>query len=187
GWRELGVRVEGDRVTWAEGPVLPSSVAQTLPEAEERTEMEYSPASEALPREIADHLAGGVALLVDYGMAEGELLSSHPRGTLAAVRSHRPVPDPIEHPGLADLSAFVNFTRVRRAARAAGLEEVGFRSQREALVEWGIESLLEAELAKGGGSEREVRTRLAVKNLLLGFDRFQVLELGVALDRHAPG
>jgi SAM-dependent MidA family methyltransferase len=187
GWRELGVRVEGGRIDWAEGATLPPFVASTLPGAEEGTELEYGPASEALPREVADHLVGGVALLIDYGMEEGELVSGHPRGTIAALRAHRPVADPLEHPGLTDLSAFVNFTRVRRAARAAGLEELGYRPQREALVEWGIEPLLGAELARGLGGEHEVRTRLAVKNLLFGFERFQVLELGVPTHPRSRG
>jgi SAM-dependent MidA family methyltransferase len=175
-WRELGVRFHGKSLEWAEG--APSSVPPQakLPEAEDGCELELCNAAEALPREIADHLAEGAALLIDYGMEERELVLGHPSGTLAAVRHHRPVGDPLAHPGLDDLSAFVNFTRVRDAARAAGLREVGYRPMRESLVDWGIESLLEAEVA-AADAEREVRSRLSVKNLLMGFDRFRVLEL----------
>jgi SAM-dependent MidA family methyltransferase len=184
-WREIGVRCRAERLEWAEGPSTEGSLPAGLPDAPDATELEVSPAAEALPREIADHLAGGVALLVDYGMEEHELLSGHPLGTLEAVRRHRIVADPLAHPGLTDLSAFVNFTRVRAAARAAGLEEVAFRPQRECLVDWGIEPLLEREIASRSGGEHEVRTRLAVKNLLIGFDRFQVLELASPIGRRA--
>jgi len=71
----------------------------------------------------------------------------------------------------------VNFTRVRAAARAAGLVEVAFRRQAEALGEWGFPALLDSALRAAPNAEARVRRQLAAKNLLFGFDRFQVLEL----------
>ena len=94
--------------------------------------------AEAIVRDVADHLVEGLFLAIDYGMDQSELVVAHPTGTLAAVARHRSVPDPTAAPGRSDLSVFVNFTRVRAAARAAGLREVAFRSQAMALADWGF-------------------------------------------------
>src|SRR5208283_6157400 len=104
-------------------------------------------------------------------------VTAHRSGTLTAVRRHRFVDDPFAEPGTSDLSVFVNFTRVRAAAARAGLREVAFRRQAEALGEWGFPRLLEEAIRAAPSTEAEVRTRLAAKNLLFGFERFCALEL----------
>jgi SAM-dependent MidA family methyltransferase len=191
-WRELGVRVTESEIRPAEGaavgilpePGLPASV-------DVGTIVEFSPVGEALVREVADHLVSGLWLLDDYGMEETELLRAHPDGTLATVRNHRSDPDPLSHPGEHDLSVFVNWTRLRQVARAAGLEVVEDRSQAEALGAWGLPALLDAALRSAGSPEAEVKLRLAVKSLLFGFERFRVLEFAPArlagFFRGAPG
>ncbi|MGI0130545.1 MAG: SAM-dependent methyltransferase [Thermoplasmata archaeon] len=188
-WHEGGVRVTGGRVGPAEEPLSRPVPGPALPTPEAAgTVLEFSPLAEGTVREIGDHLGAGVAILLDYGMDESELLRGHPHGTLAAVRDHRSLPDPFDAPGTADLSVFVNFTRVRRVAEAAGLRELAFRSQAEALGAWGFSGLLESGLRAAGSSEAKVRLQLAAKNLLFGFDRFRVLELGPsgAEDARAP-
>lgn len=178
-WAELGVRWDGERFTWAVGGFAPASLG--LPsEALEGTVLEVSPGAEAIVREVGDGLEAGAAYLIDYGAEEGELLAGHPRGTLQAVRAHRPSEDPLEAPGSSDLSAWVNFTRVRRAARQAGLAERAFDRQREALVRWGVEGRLAEARAGAGSPEARVRLDLLAKNLLFGFENFQVLELTAA-------
>ncbi|HYA57942.1 MAG TPA: SAM-dependent methyltransferase [Thermoplasmata archaeon] len=176
-WRELGVRRDGDRLRPAEGAILQPVPGPRLPEVPEGTVVEVSPAAEALVREVGDHLSHGLCIFLDYGMEEEELVSGHPGGTLDAVRRHQFETDPLEFPGDTDLSVFVNFTRIRAAARAAGLREVTFAPQNEALGRWGFPALLEAALRRAGSSEAEVKLRLAAKNLLFGFERFRVLEL----------
>jgi len=93
------------------------------------------------------------------------------------VRGHRSVRDPLATPGATDLSVFVNFTRVRAVATAAGLQELAFRRQAEALGDWGFPRLLEEALRAAPSAEAEVRVRLSAKNLLFGFERFRALEL----------
>jgi SAM-dependent MidA family methyltransferase len=110
-------------------------------------------------------------------MDESEILTAHPSGTLAAVRRHQVVHDPTSDPGSVDLSVFVNFTRLRAAAAAAGLQEVAFRRQAEALGAWGFQALLEEAVRSAPTPEAEVRVRLSAKNLLFGFDRFYAWEL----------
>jgi len=177
-WQELGVRLTDSGIVAARGPLLRPVPAPALPRPRETGAiLEVSPMAEGLVREAADHLVSGLFLVIDYGMEETELLAAHPSGTLAAIRRHRSSLDPLAEPGESDLSVFVNFTRVRAAARAAGLVETAFRRQAEALGAWGFPGLLEAAVRSAASSEAEVRVRLAAKNLLFGFDRFYALEL----------
>ncbi len=185
-WHELGVRREGKRWVVAEDGEAASVPGAPLPHsASPGATLEISPMAEGFVREIADHLTVGLTALIDFGMSERELLAAHPSGTLAGVREHREVPDPLSEPGASDLSAFVNFDRIRAAATKAGLHEISFRSQAEALGAWGFADLLEDAIREAGSSVAEVRLRLAAKNLLFGFERFRVLELAAPLGAEA--
>lgn len=177
-WQETGVRLTDDGLVGASGPCERPVPAPELPRnLPDGTVLEVSPLAEAIVREVADHLVSGLGLFLDYGMDERELVTAHPSGTLAAVRRHRVVDDPFTDPGSADLSVFVNFRRVRAVAASAGLREVAFRSQAEALGVWGLPRLLEEAVRSAPSAEAEVRTRLGAKSLLFGFDRFYALEL----------
>jgi SAM-dependent MidA family methyltransferase len=180
-WQEMGVRVRVGGVDAAEGPPAGPTPGLALPSpAEPGLIVEFSSVAEGTIREIGDHLIGGEAILLDYGLEEPELVHAHARGTLAAVRQHRFLADPLVGAGTADLSVFVNFSRIRAAARASGLAEVSFRSQAEALGAWGFPGILNSALHSSESSEAKVRLQLAAKNLLFGFERFRVLELAPA-------
>ena len=177
GWHELGVRIVDDRLLAAESPdarPIPPPILSEPPEP--GTIAEVAPLAQQLVREVADHLVRGELMVLDYGMEEEELFRGHPNGTLAAVRGHRTGLDPLDSPGSADLSTFVNFTRLRAAAGRAGLETVSDRPQAEALEAWGLRDRLDEAVRTAGSAEAELRVRLAVKNLLFGFERFRVLE-----------
>ena len=186
GWHELGVRLAGDRVIAAESAEIPPVPPPALPEPEEPgTIVEVSPLAQLLAREVADHLVRGEFLVLDYGMEETELLRGHPDGTLTAVQGHRDDLDPLASPGSVDLSTFVNFTRLRDAARRAGLGVISDRTQAEALEAWGLRDRLDEAVRAAGSTEAELRVRLAAKNLLFGFDRFRVLEFAPPSARDA--
>jgi SAM-dependent MidA family methyltransferase len=176
-WRELEVRLEGERAAWTELPLDGALGPPPIGAAEDGTIIERSPWVAPSLREIADHLERGAALLVDFGEEASALRREHPGGTLAALWHHRVVDDPLTRPGLVDLSAFVDFTLVRAAARASGLEETAYRTQAEALAAWGLPALLERAVARAPDAEAAVRIRLAAKNLLFGFPTFRCLEL----------
>jgi SAM-dependent MidA family methyltransferase len=177
GWVELGVRIHAGGLVPAEGPGARPVPGSPLPAGvAEGTVFEVSPRAEAVVREVADHLVRGRLLVDDYGMEESELLAAHPDGTLAGVRAHRSGWDPLEAAGETDLSAFVNFSRLRAAAHAAGLRLVSDRRQAEALGEWGFPRLLDAAVRTASSPEAEVRLRLAAKSLSFGFERFRILE-----------
>lgn len=177
-WEETGVRVTDTGLVPATSPLDRTVPGPELPRPTDAgTILEVSPRAEGIVREVADHLVAGRFIVLDYGMDESELLLAHPSGTLASVRRHRNVADPYSEPGRSDLSVFVNFTRVRDAARRSGLTEATFTRQAEALGTWGFPELLEEALRSVPSAEEAVRVRLAAKNLLFGFDRFYALEL----------
>ncbi|MGP8072895.1 MAG: SAM-dependent methyltransferase [Thermoplasmata archaeon] len=183
-WNELGVRVRAGTLEPAESALTRPVTGAPLPrEIRDGTVYEFSPLAEGIVREVADHLVSGTMMIDDFGMEESEILAAHPDGTLDGIRAHRSGWDPVEAPGATDLSTFVNFTRIRAAATAAGLAVASDRRQAEALGEWGFPQLLEAAIRTAGSSEAEVRLRLAAKNLVFGFERFRILELEPARAR----
>lgn len=94
-------------------------------------------------RSLGDSLQRGAAILVDYGLPRAQLY--HPQrggGTLRVVQRHVAHDDPFEHPGLADLTAWVDWTRVAEAADEAGFEVAVFTTQAAWLIAGGIETLL---------------------------------------------
>lgn len=177
-WRELGVTLEGAEVRAADRPLRRSANGPALPAGPaEGTIFEFSPMAEGEIREIADHLSAGIVIFLDYGDRGGDSAPGRVEGTLSAIRNHQPLSDPLLAPGRSDLSCFVNFPRIRESARRVGLVETGFGPQREALLRWGFEARIE-EATKALSTEAErVKLRLQAKNLLVGFDTFQVLEL----------
>ncbi len=113
---------------------------------------------------LAAALQAGCLLLFDYGLGRQELY--HPQrdaGTLRCHYRHRAHDDPFLYPGLQDISAWVDFTRVAEAASAAGLEVAGYCTQAAFLLGAGIE----AELASEGGVLERARAASAARSLLM--------------------
>ncbi|MCI4344847.1 MAG: SAM-dependent methyltransferase [Thermoplasmata archaeon] len=178
GWEELGVRLAGDSLVPVADPRTPRVPTSGLPaSAEEGTILELNTVAEALVREVADHLGNGSALFVDFGAEETELVRTRPRGTWTAFAEHRVVNDPLAALATADQSVFVNFSRLRAAAKQAGLVERSFRPQREALVDWGLEGAKLDATSNAESEEEKVRLHLASKQLLFGFEQFWAWEL----------
>ncbi len=94
---------------------------------------------------VAAGLAGGVALVIDYGHPAATLYAEErSRGTLRAYASQRVHDDWAVAVGRQDLTAHVDFSAVDRAAIAAGLTPLGSTTQAQFLVGVGTEALLEA-------------------------------------------
>jgi SAM-dependent MidA family methyltransferase len=90
-------------------------------------------------------LARGALLLIDYGLPRHEYY--HPQrdhGTLRCHFRHRAHDQPLIHPGVQDITAWVDFTRVAEAAVDAGLEVAGFCTQAAFLLATGIEAAVAA-------------------------------------------
>ena len=107
---------------------------------------------------LAAALEAGMILLFDYGLGRSELF--HPQrdsGTLRCHYRHRAHDDPFLYPGLQDISAWVDFTRLAEAAGDAGLEVAGYCTQAAFLLGSGI------ELAMAEAPDTGARARLAAQ------------------------
>lgn len=179
-WHEQGVRWEHGSWRFADlGPADPVPSPALAPPAEEGAVFELNVLAEGFMREIADHLARGCAVLLDYGDDGAGLRARFASGSLTAFRDHRVLEDPLDAPGSADLSTFVDFDRVRAASTRAGLAILSYGPQAERLGEWGLGEVGRAWIAAAASDAAErVRRQLLLKNLSFGFSNFRVLELG---------
>jgi SAM-dependent MidA family methyltransferase len=113
---------------------------------------------------LAAALASGCVLLFDYGLGRSELY--HPQrdaGTLRCHYRHRAHGNPFLYPGLQDITAWVDFSRLAEAASAAGLEVAGYCTQAAFLLGAGIE----AELALERDTLARARRASEARQLLL--------------------
>jgi SAM-dependent MidA family methyltransferase len=97
----------------------------------------------AFVRTLADSMARGVILLIDYGFPAHEYyLAERSQGTLMCHYRHRAHADPFFLPGLQDITSHVDFSAVARAGRQAGLELLGYTGQAQFLINCGITDIL---------------------------------------------
>ena len=104
---------------------------------------EINLAADALIASLAHALEHGLILMIDYGFSAAEYY--HPQrhmGTLRAHYRHHALDDPFYLPGLADLTAHVDFSAVARAGTRAGLALAGYASQANFLLNSGLTELL---------------------------------------------
>ncbi|UCE89067.1 MAG: SAM-dependent methyltransferase [Pseudomonadota bacterium] len=129
-------------------------------------------------RSVADGLAVGAVLLIDYGFPRHEYY--HPQrhmGTLMCHYRHRVHGDPFVYPGLQDITAHVDFSAIADAAHDGGLGVAGYTTQGNFLIGSGL-----AELAadQQGDERRRLQTANEVKKLTLPHEMgelFKVLVL----------
>jgi SAM-dependent MidA family methyltransferase len=155
-WRGNDVSEHGvtgnahDGFSWAERPAsgalldaaLVISGATGLRD-EESYVSEINLAAAALIGSLANSLARGAMLFVDYGFPRHEIY--HPQrssGTLMCHYRHRAHAYPFYLPGLQDITTHVDFTAVRDAGAANDLECLGFATQAQFLINCGITGVL---------------------------------------------
>jgi SAM-dependent MidA family methyltransferase len=136
---------------------------------------------------LAAALDAGLLLLFDYGLGRGELY--HPQRDAGTLRCHyrqRAHDDPFLYPGLQDISAWVDYTRVAEAASAAGLEVAGYCTQAAFLLASGIEQ----ELAAAPDGAARARLAAQARELLMPGEMgetFKVMALTRQLDLPLAG
>lgn len=105
-------------------------------------------------KSLAQCLQSGNITLIDYGFLRNEYY--HPQrhmGTLKCHFQHQSFDDPLQHIGLQDITAHVDFSTVGESAEAAGLQVVDYCNQAEFLIDCGLTDLL-AEVTDRGEYER---------------------------------
>ncbi|MGQ7846852.1 class I SAM-dependent methyltransferase [Granulosicoccus sp. 3-233] len=140
---------------------------------------------------LAQTLAQGVVLLIDYGYPRREYyLPERMQGTLACYYRHRTHDDPFRWPGLQDITAHVDFTAVAEAAVHQELDLLGYASQSAFLLDNRLLELTERESVQSTGEMQRVSLARAVKTLTLPGEmgeRFQVMALGRGYDLRLQG
>ena len=132
--------------------------------------------------ELAQSLEAGLVLLADYGLPRRELyLAERSEGTLGCHHGQHWHDDPFLRPGREDITAWVDFTAVARAAEAAGLKAVGFTNQ--------AQFLLAANILELAGSPPSAEDAAALRRLMLPGGMGEAFKfLGLAREaRSSPG
>lgn len=151
GPRPLRVGWEDGRFTWrlgtAEDDALTARLAAIQAAVGDRLppgyESEWCPSLQPWLVALAECLAEGVMLLVDYGYPRREYYQpDRAAGTLLCHYRHRVHDDPFLYVGLQDITASVDFTAVAEAALATGLVVAGYTTQVYFLLGCGLEQLL---------------------------------------------
>ena len=151
---EAGVACRGGGFGWALRPAdasLVRAVESLALHGVNRRDWHLPYRSEVCPQQgawlatVAGLMRTGAILLIDYGFPSREYY--HPQrvgGTLMSHYRHRSHVDPFLWPGLADITAHVDFSRLLEAGVAAGLEPVGYLSQARFLLNCGLLDTLDA-------------------------------------------
>lgn len=131
---------------------------------------------------LAKAMKKGVILLSDYGYPRREYyLPEREQGTLACYYQHRFHDNVFFYPGLQDLTAHVDFTRVVEAGSEAGLALLGYTSQASFLLSSGMTTIAAAQLEACTSELEQLSLARDIKTLTLPGEmgeRFQFMALG---------
>lgn len=116
GWRERLVGVQDGKLAFGLGTATEFALLEPYLSSTKDGDLVQSCApANGFMTQLAERIAtqGGAALVIDYG-SESAL-----GDTLQALRAHKKC-DPLDSPGMADLTAHVDFASLARAAESAG-------------------------------------------------------------------
>ena len=172
GVEELGVVMEQGGFAWGPRPASPAmaETCRRLSEAggawEDGYVSEYCPRLIAWTRTVTQSLRAGAVLWFDYGLPRPQYyLPERHEGTLLCHFQHRAHGDPFLYPGLQDITAWVDFTLLAEASRAAGFVLSGFTTQSYFLAGLGIDAEMQA--MAGGDDNRFARLANEARQLML--------------------
>ncbi|MEO6367525.1 MAG: SAM-dependent methyltransferase [Steroidobacteraceae bacterium] len=192
-WCELGVAMDAQgALHWSDrvaGAAFAAAIDARVAAAEvpEGYESELCPLVLPWVGEVTATLQRGVALFIDYGLPRRDYYSAQRnRGTLRCHYRQLAHDDPFAHPGMEDLTAWVDFTQVAEAADAAGLEVLGYATQAGALLGLGIEN----EIVTATDEKVRLRRAAEARQLLMPTEMgetFKFIALGRAFDAPLAG
>jgi len=196
GCDELGVGVVDDAFAWVSRPATSALTAACQRLAivavgawDSGYVSEYCPRLEPWARGVARSLGRGVVLWFDYGLPRPQYY--HPdrhEGTLLCHFRQRVLEDPFVNPGLQDITAWVDFTAVAEAGRAAGCDVAGFSTQALFLAGLGIDREMRA--LAGADELRFARLAQQARRLLLPGEmgeRFKAMAWTRGVERELSG
>lgn len=162
--QQLGVVFAHGEFSWAErrASTEMTRALSALAEAgggwEDGYVSEYCPRLEPWARKILSSLRRGAVFWFDYGLPRAHYyLPERHEGTLICHFRHRARADPFAHPGLQDITAWVDFTALAEACLAVKCELAGFTTQAYFLAGLGIDR----EMRELAGDDENHFARLA--------------------------
>ncbi len=166
-WRHRLVIALRGTLGFFDGPALSSSelarwqITNSHQGITEGSIAEYCPAAEPIMQQLAGRIAryGGACLIIDYGKNDNF------SDSLQAVSAHKPV-DLFYQPGNADISHWVDFAALRRAANKTGARFFGPVTQADFLMTIGLRE--RAENAAGLCDANGRRALFAAVDRLVG-------------------
>jgi SAM-dependent MidA family methyltransferase len=134
-------------------------------------------------------LRTGAALWFDYGLPRSQYyLPERHEGTLLCHFRQRAHGDPLLYPGLQDITAWVDYTLLAEASRAAGFTLSGFTTQSYFLAGLGVDQ--EMQIMAGDDANRFARLANQARQLMLPGEmgeRFKVMAWLRGLDLPLAG
>ena len=115
---------------------------------------------------IARAVARGFVVAIDYGYTREEQLAGRHRGTLMTYRQHTASDDPYAAPGEQDITAHVNFTALRAAGEAAGLDFLALLTQSQFLIGIGEPTQFAEAFAGCRTPQEQAKVALQLKHLV---------------------
>jgi SAM-dependent MidA family methyltransferase len=172
GCEELGVAREGMRLGWAPRAASDALAAECALLAhagggwEEGYTSEYCERLTAWTGAVTESHRAGLALWIDYGLPRRHYYFPERRdGTLLCHFRRRAISDPFVAPGLQDITAWVDFTRLAQASTACGYALAGYTTQSHFLAGLAID--VEMHHLAGEDPVRFARLANEARTLLL--------------------
>lgn len=170
--RERVVRMEGNTFVWqthTPSPTLTEKAEELLQHYDlaDGYQSEVSIAATEYAGKLCDLLSEGLILFIDYGYGQSEYY--HPQraqGTLTCFYQHRRHNNPLVHPGLQDITAHVDFTRIIETAADHGSELAGFTTQAGFLLGNGLMDYAK-DMSKGMSEKDSFHMNQAIKTLTM--------------------
>ena len=170
GLRELYVALDADGgFCWTEGPLSNSSLPGYAPELVVGQAIEINLGIDEWFTQVANRLADGFVITVDYGAEASELYDSklRPNGTLRGFAQHEFADDVLAQPGEIDITASVNWTQVKMVGEKVGLEVVEFASQDKFLLQAGLLAELEYRLGRSASEAERLTLTTGAREMIL--------------------
>lgn len=179
---EKGVTWENDSLAWKQcspSAELQSALTPVLADIRlpDNYHSEINLSLEPFLQSLVTSMQEGVILLIDYGYGQKEYY--HPArkaGTLTCFYKHHQTDNPFIYPGLQDITAHVDFTRVIEIAANEGAMLAGFTTQTSFLINCGLSNLV---IAKESTLDEVAKVNLhhAIKTLTMPTEMGEVVKV----------
>ena len=139
---------------------------------------EFNPSIEPFIKNIAATLTSGLLITIDYGFTHDELYDpARSSGTLQTYSQHTKADNPLEKPGLQDITSHIDFSRVISAAESHNFELCSYKPQSSYLTTHARAWLLAQESAPTEKTSSLFKQFQTLTHPAMLGNKFMVLEM----------